>query len=464
MSHIENSSSSFLPSSNTRLWDKGDDIDSVVHSFTVGNDPITDRSILKYDAIASAAHARMLNKIGLLSSEDTTALLACLRDVHEKSVRGEFDIPRALEDCHTAIETYLVNQVGEAGYRIHTGRSRNDQVLVAMRLYLRSSLIDMCELVHKFAQVCAERARRDFNTPMPGFTHMQAAMPSSVGMWLHAYVEWAIEVIAEGLHCIEFINTNPLGVGAGFGVPLGLDRNYTTELLGFDSVQRNPMAVQNSRGRYERKAVEWMRDGMSLLEKLASDLILYSMDAFGFFKIPTAFTTGSSIMPQKRNPDVLELLRARAGLVRGASVELGYITDKLPSSYHRDFQYTKEPVIRSVLLTQESFDVACRVITGLEVNADKLSAAMSSDLYATYDAYRKVRNGTPFREAYREVGLSLKHTEPDVNSLRNDFSMIADTINKELVEASKELDRLNSQLTKLTKAFNSACNSTLGLE
>ena len=459
-----NKTNETISKSSTRLWDKGDDVDAVVHSFTVGNDPITDRAILEYDAIASAAHARMLNKIGLLSDDEVKALLTGLKDIHEKSVLGEFNIARELEDCHTAIETYLVNQVGEAGYRIHTGRSRNDQVLVAMRLYLRHSLVETCKLLCQFANTCMEKSKRNFSAPMPGFTHMQAAMPSSVGMWLQAYAEWALETLSEGIHCIKFINTNPLGVGAGFGIPLWLDRNYTTELLAFDSVQRNPIAVQNSRGRFERKTTEWLRDVMSVLEKLSSDLILYSMDAFGFFKIPTAFTTGSSIMPQKRNPDVLELLRAKAGLVRGASAELGHVIDKLPSSYHRDFQCTKEPVIRCVTLTKESLDVACRVVSGLEINIEKLNAAMSSDLYATYDAYRKVRNGTPFREAYREVALSLKHKEPDVSSLKCDFKIIEDITKAEMKQACDILSNLESELHRLSNVFDTACESIFKLE
>jgi argininosuccinate lyase len=442
--------------SSSRLWDKGDELNQQVHRFTVGNDPVLDLVLLRWDVLGSAAHARMLGKIGILSSEEVASLLKGLREIYDLSLEGEFEIPDELEDCHTAIESYLVETVGQAGERIHTGRSRNDQVLLATRLYLRDAILAVCEGALGYAAVLEARWQQDGKVQMPGYTHMQAAMPSSVGMWLHAYYEWALEFVNDGLSLLHSIDVNPLGSASGFGVPLELDRDYTAELLGFRAVQRNPIAVQNSRGRYELKVLNWLTEGAALIEKFAADMLLYSMHAFGFFSLPVELTTGSSIMPQKRNPDVLELLRAKASQVRGSAIELMMVIGKLPSHYHRDFQLTKEPILRGVNCVFEAFEVAEVVADSFSINPESIEAAMTDDLFATYDTYKQVREGVPFREAYRNTAKRAKEGAIDVAALKGDFALIEQTNEKEMAQAGSEFHAVEERLQKYREKIDRA--------
>lgn len=391
----------------SRLWDKGQPLDELVHRFTVGDDPHWDLRLVHSDCVASAAHARTLHRAGLLDLTDLDALVRELRQIVVLADAGQFPIPRELEDCHTAIETHLTKAVGEPGRRIHTGRSRNDQVATAMRLYLRRQVVNWVLRIGDFASAALERIEADGATPLPGYTHMQPAMPSSVGQWLHASVEAALDQMRAGLQLLERIDCCPLGSGAGFGVPLPLDRAFTAQILGFSGVQRNPIDVQNSRGRFELYAVRLAADCAALLEKFAWDLLLFTSAEYGFFALPDGLTTGSSIMPQKRNPDVLELMRARAARLRGRQTELEWIIGKLPSSYHRDLQLTKEPVFRAADDVMDLLAVGERVVQLLRVVPEKIAAAMRPELFATQAAYRLVRAGTPFRDAYRAIGKQV---------------------------------------------------------
>lgn len=430
-----------------RLWEKGEGVHPEVLRFTVGNDPMLDTRIVRWDAIASAAHAKMLEKIGVLSAADLSSLLKGLQSVVEQADAGEFVIPLELEDCHSAIEAFLLEQVGEAGRKIHTGRSRNDQVLVAVRLYLRNQLLSLLGGMNQLIDGLYQRIETDGATHMPGYTHLQAAMPSSVGMWLGSFVELCLSLEREGLSLLELVDENPLGAASGFGVPLPLDREYTAELLGFSRVQRNPVSVQSSRGRHELQALRWCVDVGSVLEKLACDLMLYSTEEYGFFSLPTELTTGSSIMPQKHNPDVLELLRARAGKLHGAEAELQSIIGKLPSHYHRDYQYTKEPLIRSFENVHEMLSVATVVVAAFEVNSSALEAKKTQALYATYDAYAQVREGMPFRDAYRNTAEKFKAGKIDIKKLEGDFELIRTQLTAELQASRAEWKTLRDQLS-----------------
>lgn len=392
----------------TRLWDKGAQPDELVHRFTVGDDPYWDAHLVHWDCLGSAAHARTLEKAGFLTAAETEKLVAALGEIDALAAGGEFDIPAEMEDCHTAIENHLTRKLGEIGEKIHAGRSRNDQVATAMRLFMRRRTLDWLDLLDSFASAALQRIRTDGSTPMPGYTHMQPAMPSSIGLWLHAFVEAALEQMRAGLDLYDRLDACPLGSGAGFGVPLPLDREFTAGLLGFARVQRNPIDVQNSRGRLEIYFTRVAADIGGLLEKLSWDMILYSSAEYGFITLPDAMTTGSSIMPQKRNPDVLELMRARAGRLRGLLQQLEWIAGKLPSSYHRDLQLTKEPTIRAALDAAEMLPVAERIIAEFTINKDKLAAAMRPELYATHAAYALVRQGTPFRRAYRQIAADIR--------------------------------------------------------
>jgi argininosuccinate lyase len=435
---------------NKRLWDKGEQLDEEVQAFSVGNDPELDIELLPFDIQGSIAHAQMLVKIGILSNEEFKQIKKSLIKLLKLVREGSFSIPVELEDGHTAIETFLANDIGSAGLRIHTGRSRNDQILVASRLYLREKTLKHISQLSAICEALFERCEECQGLPMPGYTHMQKAMPSSVTMWLHAFSEAFLEMIREGLFLLDRLNTNPLGVASGYGVPLPLDRKMTTDLLAFDKVQRSPIDVQNSRGRYELKFVRWNVDIVGVVEKLAWDLLIYSMKEFSFFSLPPGLRTGSSIMPQKKNPDVLELLRGRAGKVRACESELLWVTSKLPSNYHRDLQYTKEPFLRSTRNVTEILNVLHKVIVSFEVHEEPLKAAMTDDLYATYDVYRAIQDGTTFREAYQRTGKKLADDTFTKDDLESDFEMIQATVDSEIIEAKADLKSCTESLKQWT--------------
>ena len=392
----------------TRLWDKGAALDELVHRFTVGDDPHWDHYLVHWDCLGSAAHAHTLARAGLLTSAERDTLLAGLAEIDARDHVGQFSIPPELEDGHTAIEAFLTRHCGSAGEKIHAGRSRNDQVATAMRLCLRHHALRWLDGLAAFGGTCLERAQRDGDVAMPGYTHMQAAMPSSVGQWLMAVAEAILEQMSATLDLLARLDSCPLGTGAGFGVPLPLDRAYTAALLGFARAQRNPLDVQNSRGRMEKYFVRVGVDTAAILEKLSWDLLLFSTAELGFFGLPESLTTGSSLMPQKRNPDVLELLRAHSARLRARVVEIEWIAGKLPSSYHRDLQLTKEPSIRTALDVTELLAVAARVIATFTLDREKLAAALRPELYATHAALALVRDGVPFRQAYRRVAEELR--------------------------------------------------------
>jgi argininosuccinate lyase len=434
-----------------RLWDKGDEVDPVIHAFTVGTDPEVDLDIARWDVLASAAHAKMLARIGILSAEEEKNIVAELKNIAARVAEGTFVIPPELEDCHTAIEAILTKKLGEAGKKIHTGRSRNDQVLVAMRLAMRHAVVETGEDLLLFARILAARSGEIGQTVFPGYTHLQPAMPTTVGVWLRAFSEAALELVETGNDLYRSLGKNPLGAGSGFGVPLPLDRMHTAELLGFHSVQRNPIAVQNSRGQYELRVLRWASDIASMIEKAAWDCILYSTQEFGFFKIAPAFTTGSSIMPQKRNPDVLELLRAKAAASRSAEDEVRWLVAKLPSNYHRDFQLTKEPVFRSIREVRECLAIFARVAATLRVDAARIAQAMTDDLFATHAVYAEVAKGKAFRDAYAEVGKKVREGKLETAGIREEVSRglgEGTEEERELLEAMGELERRNLELRR----------------
>ena len=439
-----------------RLWDKGEALDAAMHRFTVGNDPVTDLKLVPWDVMASAAHARMLTSINILTQQECADLMRGLHQILELHRKGEFTIPQELEDCHTAIESYLAREIGEAGLKIHTGRSRNDQVLVAVRLFLRDALLTHLEQVLVAVQTLLDRQKEFSAHMMPGYTHFQAAMPTSVGIWLHAFAEALLDLANEGLSLLRRLNVNPLGVASGFNVPLPLNREMTAKLLAFAKVQRNSIDVANSRGRYELKAIRWASDVAAVVEKFACDFILFSTREFGFFTLPAAFTTGSSIMPQKRNPDVIELLRARTAKVRAAAYELEWVIGKLPSSYQRDHQYTKEPLFRADSDLGEIVPMFTAVIQAFDVNRTKLEQGLDAEVFATYEVYREVKKGLPFRQAYQAVAKRSKDQGWNIADLKKDFSEIAAINAQEVAIAREELAAAQTSVEELRSAFDKA--------
>ena len=389
------------------LWSKGLPLDEAIHRYTVGEDPQLDRALLPFDVQGSAAHARMLGEVGLLSPQDASALVAALAELKPVAERGELAISMAQEDGHTALEHALIERVGEAGKRIHLGRSRNDQVLLALRLMLRSRLLGITAQVKALAQALLAFAREHEPVPLPGYTHLRRAMPSSFGQWAIGYVEGLVEELEAAQGLWQRLDRCPLGAAAGFGVPLPLDRERVAGLLGFGRVQRSPVDAMNSRGRHEQAVLDWLMSLAGTLEKLCWDLSLYSTEEYGFVRLPDAYTTGSSIMPQKRNPDVLELARGRCRELRGIADWHRQIVSGLPGSYHRDFQLHKRPLLAGLDAAAATLDVLTRLVPVLRIDRERCAAALTDELYAAHQAYVLVAGGMTFRDAYRQVGEAV---------------------------------------------------------
>jgi argininosuccinate lyase len=383
-----------------QLWAKNLPLDEQIHAFTVGDDPVTDQELLPFDIIGSAAHARMLGESGLLPEAEAKALVRQLREL----MSSELKIAREEEDCHTALEHAL----GEAGKRIHLARSRNDQVQTALRLLMRARLLDLADALSTCVSQLFEFAGRHRAAVMPGYTHMRRAMPSSWGMWSAAIAEGLFEELEQLPALWSRLDRSPLGAAAGFGAPVAINRERAAELLGFSRVQRSAGDVMNSRGRHEQAVAAWSVSASGTIEKAIWDLILWSTDEFGFVRLPDAFTTGSSLMPQKRNPDVLELARGTCRELRGLAALLSQLAGGLPSSYHRDQQLLKAPFLEMLAKAQQLFEIFARLIPALEIDKEKSASACTPEIYAAREACRLAAEGMPFRDAYAKVAQQIQ--------------------------------------------------------
>ncbi len=391
-----------------KLWQKNPKLIKEVEEFLSGEDILFDEKLIKYDCLASMAHVKMLHKINVLDSSEKQQLLEELQNIIEMHGQGLFKIKPGEEDCHTAIENHLTRKLGEVGKKIHTARSRNDQVLTALRLFYKDEL-QICkkqimELINALKNFVAKYGKIKF----PGYTHTRKAMPTTVNTWAGAFEESFQDDLKLLEFAIELIDRSPLGTGAGYGVPLEIDRIYLAEQLGFAKVQTNPLYVQNSRGKFEATMLHALTQVMFDLNKLASDLIFFSLPELGYFQIPEELCTGSSIMPHKKNPDVLELIRGNYHRVVSYETELKYLTANLISGYHRDLQLTKEPVMHSLEITRQCLRMMQIVFTQLIVNKDKCERALSPELFATEEVYKLVEQGMPFREAYYQVAKKYR--------------------------------------------------------
>jgi argininosuccinate lyase len=394
----------------TRLWDKGEPLDERILRYTAGEDHLLDARLVRYDVRASIAHAEMLHGAGLLTEADLTAVRDGLTELAAEHSAGEWEIGLADEDVHTALETRLTERIGDAGARIHLGRSRNDQVLAALRLYLKDEVDALREGTLAVAAALDALAEREKDTPLPGYTHLQPAMPSSVPLWAGGFAA-ELRDDAEGFASTRRrLDKNPLGSAAGYGVPLlPVDREATRASLGFAATHEPVTAVQLSRGKAEAHLLFEVALLMQDLGRLASDLILFYMDELSYVSLPAAMTTGSSIMPQKRNPDVFELVRGRTATAHACLTEVLGITAKLPSGYHRDLQLLKAPLFRGIDLARETLAVVAAALPGVRFRPENIH--LDPSLRAAEEAYRLVlEEGIPFREAYRRVGEKLEQT------------------------------------------------------
>jgi len=387
----------------SRLWEKGLPLDERVLRYTAGEDHLLDARLIPYDVRGSIAHAEMLADQDLISQEDCSAIRDGLNALAKSFAAGEWQISLEDEDAHTALEFRLTTAIGPAGGRLHLGRSRNDQVLTALRMYLRDAASDLGERVTLLQKSVADLSTRQGDVELPGYTHMQHAMPSSVSLWCGGFDEGFADACDGLLAVRRRINKNPLGSAAGYGTPgLPLDRAATTTKLEFDSTQEPVTAAQLSRGKAECALLFEITLLMQDLSRMASDLLMFYTQEFAYVSLAAEVTTGSSIMPQKRNPDVLELLRASSATTQACLDESLMITAKLPSGYHRDLQRLKSPLFRSIDLAIDSVDIMAYVLEGLKFRPDNIH--LDDGIFATAEAYRLVREeGIPFRDAYRKV-------------------------------------------------------------
>jgi len=392
----------------TRLWDKGAPLDTRVLQFTAGEDYGLDERLVPYDVRASIAHAEMLHTRGLLEVTDLEAIRTGLQQLAVEHAAGQWHIELADEDGQTALEQRLTARIGAAGGRVHLGRSRNDQVLTAVRLYLRDATQALAAGAQRVADELDALSARQGDVALPGYTHMQQAMPSSVALWAGGFAGEIRDDATGLLSVLRRIDRNPLGSAAGYGAPgLGLDRELTRAKLDFAEVQEPVTSVQLSRGKAEAQLLFEITLVMQDMGRLASDLLLFYTQEFAFVQLPDAFTTGSSIMPQKRNPDVFELLRGRTASAHGCLVEALGIFSKLPSGYQRDLQLLKQPLFRGIDLCTQSLDILAAALPAVTFNPDRI--VIDPSIRTAEEAYALVvSEGIPFREAYRRVGARLK--------------------------------------------------------
>lgn len=392
----------------TKLWQKGYRLNEQVEHFEAAQNSLLDVRLVRHDVWGSLAHIAMLTKIGVLTESEHRVLKDTLCNVLELEATHEFTLTLADEDVHTGIENYLAATAGAAGKKIHMARSRNDQVLVDLRLYGKEQLHSVAAKLCNLCSALLELADAHAGTPMPGYTHMQRAMLSSVGLWAASFAEALLDDEQLLSAAYKLNDQSPLGSAAGYGVPIAIDRQYCADLLGFARVQNNVIYVQNSRGKVEAAIVQALAQIMLDLSKLAQDILLFSTVEYGFFQIPQELCTGSSIMPQKRNLGVMELVRARAQTMLALQQQILGIVSGLPSGYNMDYQETKRPFMEALDLVQESLEICTLVVSKLEVNTERLTTACTFELFAADRAYELANVAKlPFRDAYRIVGAEV---------------------------------------------------------
>ena len=385
------------------LWQKpGVTVNENIQRFLAGNDIVDDKSLFLFDIQASQAHAEGLQNIGILTKSERESLCESLDQLAELFSASEFVLDDRYEDSHSAIEAFLIAQLGDTGRKIHAGRSRNDQVLVASRLYLRDVLQQLASYNQKIAEISLRRAEQEIMLPMPGYTHMQRAMVSSAGMWWAGWAESFIDNLSLAKSSIHWINANPLGSGSGFGVNMPLDREHTTKALQFDRMQVVATYAQLSRGKFELQALAALSQSLLDLRRLAWDLSLFTSAEYSFVTLPAEYTTGSSLMPNKRNPDLIELLRASYAVVAGARTEIESLLS-LPSGYHRDLQFSKGPLLRAFNHGLAALALVPDLLSRMQWQPEKMRAAIEPGMFATDCAMELAASGVPFRDAYQQA-------------------------------------------------------------
>ena len=398
-----------------KLWEKSVQVDHDVERFTVGRDREMDLYLAPYDILGSLAHIDMLQSIGLLSADELEKLTAELRHIYAETQSGQFTIEEGVEDVHSQVELMLTRRLGDMGKKIHSGRSRNDQVLVDLKLFTRARLQQLVEAVETLFNTLIDQSERYKQVLMPGYTHLQVAMPSSFGLWFAAYAESLVDDLIVMQAAYRVCNRNPLGSAAGYGSSFPLDRTRTTDLLGFESMDYNVVYAQMGRGKTERIVASAIASIAATLAKLAFDACLYNSQNFAFIKLPDAFTTGSSIMPHKKNPDVFELTRAKCNKLQALPYQITLIANNLPSGYFRDLQIIKELFLPAFDELDDCLHMVNLMMSQIEVNTHIIDDPRYNLMFSVEEVNRRVQAGTPFRDAYKQVGLEIEagHFTPD---------------------------------------------------
>ena len=440
-----------------KLWQKNTTVNQAVDAFTVGQDRILDLNLAPFDVLGSLAHTQMLHHIGLLTEEELALIQNELKVIYQEIIQGEFQIEEEVEDIHSQIELLLTRRIGEAGKKIHAGRSRNDQVLVDLKLYFRHEIEAVVQLVKSVFETFQHLSNQHKAVLMPGYTHLQIAMPSSFGLWFGAYAESLVDDLELMLAAWKVVNKNPLGSAAGYGSSFPLDRQMTTDLLGFQSMNYNVVYAQMGRGKSERILAQGLSSIAATLAKWAMDCCLYMGQNYKFIGFPDHLTTGSSIMPHKKNPDVLELIRSRCNKIQALPNEIALMTTNLPAGYHRDLQLLKENLFPAFTSLKECLEMTQLMLENIEINSDILSDSKYDYLFSVEVVNQLVLDGTPFREAYKTIGLAIEEGQyqPTKEVEHTHQGSIGNLMNEEIkvafdtVYQTFEFDQVKNKLVRL---------------
>ncbi len=426
-----------------KLWQKENQTtDAKIEAFTIGNDPVYDLQLARYDVWGSLAHIEMLAQVGLLPKHELLPLQTELKRILKDIESGHFAIESGMEDVHSQIEFLLTQQLGEMGKKIHAGRSRNDQVLVDLKLFMRAKIEEISKASSELFDVLLLKSEVHKDDLLPGYTHLQIAMPSSFGLWFGAYAESLVEDAELLEAAFRLANKNPLGSGAGYGSSFPLDRKLTTELLGFEHPHVNVVNAQMSRGKTEMYVLNAISQISSTLSKLAMDVCLYTSQNFGFIELPSELTTGSSIMPHKKNPDVAELLRGKANKLKALPVQMHLLTSNLPSGYHREFQLTKELLMPAIDEILDLLSMTSYLVSNMQVKKDLLQDAKYDLLFSVEEVNKLVVSGIPFREAYQIVGKKIESGDFEGSSRKLSHSHLGSMGNLGTTEIQAQKDTL----------------------
>ncbi|NLK92969.1 MAG: argininosuccinate lyase [Bacteroidales bacterium] len=429
-----------------KLWEKDTKVNSEIERFTIGKDREMDKYLAKYDVIGSMAHITMVESIGLLTPKELTTLLLGLKEIYKEIESGHFIIDENVEDIHSQVELVLTDKLGEMGKKIHSGRSRNDQVLLDLKLFSRAKIQEIATETHLLFNTLLTQSEQYKSVLMPGYTHLQIAMPSSFGLWFGAYAESLVDDMQLLLAAFKVCNRNPLGSAAGYGSSFPLNRQKTTDLLGFDSMNYNVVYAQMGRGKMERTVSTALASIANTIAKLAFDSCLFTSQNFGFIKLADEFTTGSSIMPHKKNPDVFELTRAKCNKIQGIPQQINLITNNLPSGYFRDLQIIKELFIPMFDELIECIRMTRYIIEKVEINTHILDDKKYQAIFSVEEVNKQVLSGIPFRDAYKNIGLAIEKGDfhPDTSISHTHEGSIGNLCNEEI----------NSLMNEIISAFN----------